>query len=120
MASSEQLASFIGSSFRSVWAVELLLLLKQEGRACSIDEIISLMRASPSVVDKALDGLIAAGLADVDDGQARYMPVNAEVAALVEETEQLYRSKPDRVRRVIIMSSSKGLTAFSDAFRLKD
>lgn len=120
MASSAQLASFIGSSFRSVWAVELLLLLKQEGRACTNDEIISLMRASPSVVEKALDGLIAAGLADVEEGRARFMPVNGKVAALVEETEQLYRSKPDRVRRVIITTSSKGLAAFSDAFRLKD
>ncbi len=103
-----------------MWAVELLILLKQEGRACSIDELISLMRASPSVVDKALDGLTAAGLADVDSGTARYRPVNAEVALLVEEAEQLYRSKPDRVRRLIVMSSSKGLAAFSDAFRLKD
>lgn len=116
----EQLASFIASSFRSVWALELLLLLKLEGRPCSTEELVSAMRASGSVVDKALDCLIAAGLAGMDGNRASYMPVSPEVEVLVEETEQLYRSKPDRVRRLIIASSNKGLAAFSDAFRLKD
>ncbi len=120
MASSDELASFIASSFRSVWALELLLLLKHEARACSADELVELMRASPSVVEKALASLAAAGLAATDPEGAVYMPVNAEVARLVEETEQLYRSKPNRVRRLIVASAHSGLAAFSDAFRLKD
>jgi len=48
------------------------------------------------------------------------MPVAAEVARLVEETEKLYLIKPNRVRRLIVTSANKGLAAFSDAFRLKD
>ena len=120
MASSHELASFIASSFRSVWALELLLLLKQEGRACSTDELVSLMRASPSVVEQALESLVAAGLAGTENDTVTFMPVNKEVGSLVEETEQLYRSRPDRVRRLIVASSNKGLSAFSDAFRLKD
>ncbi len=118
--SSDELAPFIASSFRSVWALELLILLKQEGRACTTDELVTLMRASPAVVDTALQSLVAAGLAASDGKTVQYMPVNNEVSALVEQTEQLYRSRPDRVRRLIIASSNKGLTAFSDAFRLKD
>src|SRR5688572_9482150 len=98
----EQLASFIASSFRSVWALELLLLLKREGRPCSTEELVSAMRASSSVVDKALDCLLAAGLAGMDGTHATYMPVSPGVDLLVDETEQLYRSKPDRVRRLII------------------
>jgi DNA-binding IclR family transcriptional regulator len=120
MASSDELTSFIASSFRSVWALELLLLLKREGRACSTDELVTLMRASPSVVEKALESLIAAGLAGTDGDIASYMPISVDVGSLVEQTEHLYRSRPDRVRRLIIASSSKGLAAFSDAFRLKD
>ena len=120
MASSEELASFIASSFRSVWALELLLLLKRQDRACSADELVDLMRASPSVVESALDSLTAAGLAGTDAQGTAYMPVSAEVAQLVEETEQLYRSRPNRVRRVIVASANSGLAAFSDAFRLKD
>ncbi len=120
MASSHELASFIASSFRSVWALELLLLLKREGRACSTGELVTLMRASPSVVEQALAALVAAGLAGTDGDSVTYMPVRPEVASLVDETEQLYRSRPDRVRRLIVASSNKGLAAFSDAFRLKD
>jgi DNA-binding IclR family transcriptional regulator len=120
MASSDELALFIASSFRSVWALELLLLLKHQARPCSADELVELMRASRSVVDKAVDSLAAAGLAGTDAQGTAYMPVSAEVARLVEETEQLYRSKPNRVRRLIVASAHSGLAAFSDAFRLKD
>ena len=120
MASSDELASFIASSFRSVWALELLLLLKQQARAYSAEELVELMRASPSVVETALHSLAAAGLAGSDARGTAYMPVSAEVAKLVEETEQLYRSKPNRVRRLIVASAHSGLAAFSDAFRLKD
>ena len=120
MASHEELASFIASSFRSVWALELLLLLKREGRAYSTEDLVSTMRASGSVVDKALDSLIAAGLAGIDGPGATYMPVSPEVASLVDQTEQIYRSRPDHVRRLIVAASNRGLAAFSDAFRLKD
>ena len=56
----------------------------------------------------------------MDGPSATYMPVSSEVDLLVDQTEQLYRSKPDRVRRLIVASSNKGLAAFSDAFRLKE
>ena len=120
MASPQELASFIGASFRSVWALELLLLLKQQERACSAEELVTFMRASPSVVERALESLTSAGLAGADAKGVAYMPVSAEVAKLVEETEQLYRTKPNRVRRLIVASGHSGLVAFSDAFRLKD
>jgi hypothetical protein len=120
MASSDKLASFVASSFRSVWALELLLLLKAQRRPCATEELIRLLRASGQVVESALQSLVAAGLADSDGTAASYMPINPELDALVDETEQLYRSHPDRVRRLIIASAHKGLTAFSDAFRFKD
>jgi DNA-binding IclR family transcriptional regulator len=120
MGSPEDVVAFIASSFRSVWALELLLLLRREGRSCSEEELVTALRASPSVVEKALDSLMAAGLAATDGDRHAYMPSSAKVGALVEETEQLYRSRPNRVRRLIVASSSKSLAAFSDAFRLKD
>lgn len=120
MASPDELAAFIASSFRSIWALELLLLLKREARPCTTDELVTTMRASGSVVESALDSLLSAGLAGKDGTTVAYMPVTADVAVLVDETDQLYRSKPDRVRRLIIASSNRGLAAFSDAFRLKD
>lgn len=120
MASSDELAAFIASSFRSVWALELLLILKNGNRHYTPEELVTTLRASPSVVDKALETLIAAGLAGGHKEAFTYMPINPEAASLVEETEQLYRSSPDRVRRLIVAASNKGLAAFSNAFRLKD
>ena len=120
MAPSDELASFIVSSFPSVWALELLILLKRESRTCSPEELVELMRASPSVVEQASQSLVAAGLAGTSETGMAYMPVTKNVARLVGEAEQLYRSKPDRVRRLIVTPAHKGLAAFSDAFRLKD
>ncbi len=120
MTSSNELSSFISSSFRSVWALELLLLLKRETTARSSEELVAQMRASSSVVEKSLQELVAAGLAGLDGSTARYMPVSPAVAALVDETEDLYALRPDRVRRLIVGVSNRGLAAFSDAFRLKD
>lgn len=120
MASSDELTAFIASNFRSVWALELLFLLKSEGRPCSKQELVLSLRASPAVVDKALEALTAAGLAGGDAEAFAYMPASADIARLAEETEQLYRSRPDWVRRLIVSSANKGLAAFSDAFRLKD
>lgn len=120
MASSDELISFIATSFRSVWALELLLLLKREAMSRSTEELVTQMRASSSVLENALDQLVAAGLAGKEGTMARYMPVSPKVAALIDETEELYNSRPDRVRRLIVTPSNRGLTAFSDAFRLKD
>lgn len=120
MASSDELTAFIASSFKSVWALELLFLLKKEGRACSQQELVQSLRASPIVVETAMETLTAAGLAGGEAEAFAYMPASADLARLVDEAEQLYRSRPSSVRRLIVASANKGLVAFSDAFRLKD
>lgn len=116
---SDDLVRFIGSSFRSVWALEILLLLKRERRSVSSAEMVSTLRASDLVVSKALDGLVSAGLASLDDKGALYMPVNDELAGFVDKLEKTYASRPDAVRRAIVSASATGLTAFADAFRLR-
>lgn len=116
----DELADFIASGFPSVWSLELLLILKNEGRPVTTDGLVTMLRASRSVVENSLEVLIAGGLASGDGTVFEYRPIDAGVALLVEKTEELYRSRPDRVRRWIVASSNKGLAAFSDAFRLKD
>jgi hypothetical protein len=117
--SDQDLLQFITSSFRSVWALELLLLLKRERRPWRQDELVTTMRASDLVISKALASLLAAGLASQDEDGVLYMPVSADVAKLVERTESLYAARPDAVRRAIVSASVEGLTAFADAFRLR-
>ena len=116
---SDELFRFIGSSFRSVWALELLLLVKREPRPWSKDELISTLRASELVVNKAIDELVAAGLISVEGDGASYMPVSEDVAKNVKQVEKVYSARPDAVRRAIVSSSASGATAFADAFRLR-
>jgi hypothetical protein len=115
----DDLLRFIGSSFRSVWSLELLLLLKREQRVWPREELIQTLRASELVVSNAIDSLVAAGLASIEEGGAMYMPVTQEVAGSVERLEQLYAARPDAVRRAIVSASASGASAFADAFRLR-
>ena len=116
---SDDLLRFIGSSFRSVWALELLLILKREPRLWSREDLVSTMRASELVVSKAIEGLVSAGLASIEGEGTVYMPINDEVAAYVDQLEKLYAVRPDSVRRIIVTSSATGATAFADAFKLR-
>lgn len=77
------------------------------------------MRASELVVNKAVDALVAAGLASVEDEAVSYMPINDEVATCVDQLESLYAVRPDAVRRAIVSSTSSGASAFADAFKLR-
>ena len=117
--STDNLLRFIGSSFQSVWALELLLILKRHRRLWPHDELVATMRASELVVSKAVDSLVAAGLASVEGQEVIYMPINDDVATCVDELESLYAVRPDAVRRAIVSAGSSGASAFADAFKLR-
>jgi hypothetical protein len=120
MVSSDEVGRFIRSSFRSVWSLELLLLLKRDPRRWTHAELVSTLRASDLVVRQGLEALTAAGLVSVDEaGGAAYSPASEAIARLVDESESLYARSPDAVRRMIVSSSTSGLAAFADAFRLR-
>mgnify|MGYP003578419952 CR=1 FL=1 len=122
MTSEQELASFIRSTFRSVWTLELLLYLKErKDRAWRRTELVQGLRASDSIISNGTDSLLAAGLIIIeDDGAARYRPVSADIEALAHDTETLYGQRPDAVRRLIVdPAADGGVTAFADAFRLR-
>ena len=117
--SNEDVLRFIAASFPSVWALELLITLRRERRAWSRAELVAALRASELVVNRALEGLVAAGLASIENEGALYLPVSGEVDACVGRVEQMYRSHPNIVRRAIVAASSSSATAFANAFRLR-
>jgi hypothetical protein len=117
--SEEEVLRFIAASFPSVWALELLFVLKSEPRVWAREELVAALRASDLVVAKALDGLVAAGLASCETGGALYLPVNADVERSVDSAEALYRSRPNKVRRAIVSARTSSATAFADAFKLR-
>lgn len=115
----DDLLRFIGSSLRSVWALELLLLMKSEQRIWTRPELITTLRASELVVNKTLEELMAAGLVAPQGEGVRYQPVTKDLADRVSAAEQLYATRPDAVRRAIVSTSASEATAFADAFKLR-
>jgi hypothetical protein len=121
MPSQHDIQSFIRSTFRSVWSLEMLLFLRDHReRAWSAVELITALRASDVIVAQSMEALVAAGLiATEQGGSARYLPVSEDLDQLVEGAKIQYSKSPDAVRRQIVLSSQSGLTAFADAFKLR-
>jgi DNA-binding transcriptional regulator PaaX len=121
MPSEKEVAGFIRTTFRSVWAVELLCYLRtHRDRPQSLAEIVAGLRASDLVVRQGTQSLLAAGLIVVEaDDRTLYCPASDELDALATAAEALYARSPDAVRRMIIAAANPSITAFADAFRLR-
>ncbi|HWH22375.1 MAG TPA: hypothetical protein VNT25_03660 [Allosphingosinicella sp.] len=121
MPESAETEAFIRNSFRSVWTLELLLLLKSESeRFWSQSELVERLRGSDLVVRQGIEALVAGGLILVEEGgSARYAPVSPDMRRLVDNAERIYAKKPDAVRRLIVLSANDQLAAFAEAFRLR-
>jgi hypothetical protein len=105
-----------------VWALELLLFLKTNAdTAWSSEQLVASLRTSEIIVATSLDMLVAGGLVSVDrDGNARFSPASEDLKRLVDATQSVYATKPDRIRRAIVNSAATGLSAFADSFRLRN
>jgi hypothetical protein len=113
--------AFVSATVKSLWALELLLLMRREQRAWLTDELVSELRASTAVVRDALAGLIEASLVAADDaGLFCYRPVSDTLDSFVAEAQSLYRTKPLAVINAIAAAPNEKLRIFADAFRLKD
>ena len=121
MTSEQGLTEFIASSFRSVWAIELLCHLRQApAEQFTPEDLVQSLRASEAVVRQSIAGLAAGGLAVVgEDGRVRYQPASDDLDRLAAAAQMRYSVAPDAVRRIIVRSANEGLAAFANAFRLK-
>jgi hypothetical protein len=115
------LESFIGNSFRSVWALDVLqYLVNNAGSSFTSEQLIAALRVSDAVVSQSVENLSAAGLAMVDgEGRIAAHRGSPEQAALVRAAIDFYQKSPDKVRRLIVAQASPGATAFADAFKLR-
>lgn len=118
---SPDIAAFLRDHFRSVWALELLLFLKEHGeRPWTAEALVEALRLSDTIVSSSLRTLVSGGLvADDKSGAVRYAPASDDLSRLVDVTQALYAKKPDAVRRAIVSHSSGGLSAFANSFRLR-
>jgi hypothetical protein len=111
---------FIREHLRSVWALELLLLLKRDPERCwSVAELVSDLRASHGLVADNLAALQGAGLVIADDhGCFRYRPAAPTLAHLTDQLEAAYRARPVTVIRWISAPTER-LQSLADAFKFK-
>jgi hypothetical protein len=115
------LVEFVETSFRSVWSLELLLLLYRDpSRTWTSDELVHELRSSEVVVAQSIERLVAAGLALAEkDDCVRYGPASPEQNDLVAQLQEEYRRKPAAIRRLILQNPVEKLRTFADAFKLK-
>ena len=122
MDSEADILEFAGASFRSVWALELLLMLRRSrDRSWDAVEILRELRSSQVAVIEALDNLIVAGLVVAEEGERYRYSATGRLEDAVGALAQLYALKPAVVMRQIVNSPSNAkLQILSDAFRIKD
>ena len=116
----EDVFSFARTTIRSVWALELLLLLhKTRPQAWRARDLVRELRSSDAVITPCLDALKAAGLASGDENGWRYGPTTEELDAATGELARIYATKPMALAKAIMRAPNEKLTIFSDAFKLK-
>lgn len=115
------MTEFIRSMFRSVWTLELLLLMADDReKLWSEPDLIASLRASELIVARAIEDLVAAGLVSVEpERRVRYGPASDELNMMVVRTRDFYATSPDQVRRMIVRAAAGGIAAFADAFRIR-
>jgi hypothetical protein len=114
------LLAFIGGSVRSVWALEMLLLLKRDPvRRWTPAELVRELRASTMVVDEGIAAFRTAGLVSCDDAGCAYAPASPVLAGMCDALELAYRQRPVAIVNAIVSRTDK-IQSFADAFRLKD
>ncbi len=120
--SEEQIFSFLQTRIRSVWALELLVLLAREPtRMWQSDELVREMHSSTVVVDQPLNNLQPVGLVErTTEGGCRFAPVSAELKELAGKIEEVYAAKPTAIIKAILTAPDDKLRTFADAFKFRE
>jgi hypothetical protein len=99
----DDLLAFVAGTLGSIWALELLTLLKRDpARGWDPATLVQELRSSSIVIDEALERLHGAGLVAKDSsGLHRYRAASPHLDAMVRELEKVYAEKPMTVIRAI-------------------
>lgn len=113
-----ELAAFAREHMRSVWAVELLLLLRRDAeRRWAPDELVRELRASTNLVRDNLAAFQTSGLAVEDDaGCWRYAPAVPVLGHLADRLEAAYRERPVAIIN-LIAAPPDPIQGLADAFK---
>ncbi|WP_309090895.1 hypothetical protein [Phenylobacterium sp.] len=120
MSEQPELAAFVREHVRSVWAVELLLLLKRDpDRRWPAADLVRELRASTLLVNDNLQRFERSGLAVREDGDLwRYAPAMPMLAELADRLETAYRERPVTVIN-LIAAPPDPVQGLADAFKFR-
>jgi hypothetical protein len=97
-----EVKTFVLDNVRSVWALELLLLLRRgRERAWTAKELTRRFPTTVSLVDSVLEQFRLFGLVRRDSAGARYEPAADFLDELCHKLEAAYRERPAAVRSLI-------------------
>lgn len=112
------LVAFAREHMRSVWAVELLLILRRDRERCwPAEALVAELRASTNLVGDILRGFETSGLAMCDDASCwHYAPASPVLDGLSERLEAAYRERPVAVINLIARPPDP-IQGLADAFK---
>lgn len=116
-----QLIDFIRSSIRSVWTLELLILLRRHSPAAMrLEQAARELRGTEALVAKCVPQLEAAGLIALEGETIKFAPASPALQELSALLEMEYRQRPVAVVDAIVSGQNDRLRTLSDAFRFKE
>jgi len=100
----EEIIAFIRDGLGSVYALELLLLIRRHGsKTWRGSDLVRELRSSATAVTDALHRLIRAGLvAEEPAGRYGFAPLSPMHARLAEAVDELYSQAPISVMKAIV------------------
>jgi hypothetical protein len=111
--------SFVREHIRSVWGVELLLLLRRDpSRRWSTEGLVSELRASTPLVADNLKRFEQSGLVAPEADGFRYAPASPVLDELCAKLEAAYRERPVAIINMIAKPADP-LQSLADAFKFK-
>jgi hypothetical protein len=112
------LHAFVREHLRSVWALELLLMLRRQPDRCwKPAELVAELRASGPLVGDNLAAFERSGLAVCDEaGCWRYAPAAPVLDELAARLERAYRERPVAIIN-LIAAPPDPIQGLADAFK---
>jgi hypothetical protein len=118
VADDAEFITFVRESVRSVWAMELLLLLSRDTtRHWQTAELVRELRANPTLIQDNLAVFERNGLAASDAAGWRFAPANEKLREMTDRLAQAFRERP--VATMTLVTRADPLQSFSDAFKLR-
>ncbi|MDQ2103308.1 hypothetical protein [Azospirillum isscasi] len=110
---------FLQHSIKTVWTLEILLILRRDpDRGWSPEDLIRESRSSTLILQEVLGNLGRAGLIAVDaNSRFRYRSATPALERLVSEIAAAQSRRPAAVTKALLSVSSDKIQNFAEAFR---